>query len=132
MASLNPPIGETLVSRTSNFQPLCSAIAGVHPEKVLGEKRGLVAARPGPDFEKDVLLVERVLGEEEKLDLALEIGFPGRKPLELGFGHGFQLGVGVGVGQDLPRIVDVLLDALVFLELPDERFELGPLFGDLS
>ena len=45
-------------------------IALVHAEEVAGEKRGLVTAGPGADFQDGALLVGIVLGEQRDLELA--------------------------------------------------------------
>ena len=45
-------------------------IALVHAEQVAGEQRRLVAAGAGADFEDGVLLVGRVLGQQQDLDVA--------------------------------------------------------------
>ena len=101
-------------------------IAGIHAEKVLGEKRGLVPSGAGPDLQQDVFIVERVLGNEEELQLPLQDFGPGLEMLELGFGHGPHLGIGA-FGQDVARLLDGPARAAQLFQLAHERFELGPL-----
>src|SRR5919202_1182472 len=42
----------------------------IHPEEVGGKERGLVATGPGPDLDDDVLLVHRILRDQQHPDLA--------------------------------------------------------------
>ena len=51
---------------------LLGGIALVHAEQVAGEQRRLVAAGAGADFEDDVALVHRVLGDEREAHLLLQ------------------------------------------------------------
>ena len=46
-------------------------VARVHPEQVAGEDGRLVAARAGPDLQEDVLVVARVLGDEQLAQVSL-------------------------------------------------------------
>ena len=57
----------------STFQPVALGVAGVHAEEVGREERGLVAAGAGADLEDRVLLVVRVLGDEQQPDLRFEL-----------------------------------------------------------
>ena len=51
---------------------LIGGVALVHAEQVAGEQRRLVAAGAGADFENDVALVHRVLGQEREPQLLFE------------------------------------------------------------
>ena len=51
---------------------LLGGVALVHAEQIAREQRRLIAAGAGADFEDDVALVHRVLGQERKPDLLLE------------------------------------------------------------
>src|SRR4051812_38624724 len=55
-----------------HFPALLRGIALVHAEQVTGEQRSLIAASAGADFEDDVALVHRILGQERKPDVLLE------------------------------------------------------------
>src|SRR5258706_15310886 len=44
-------------------------ILAVHPKQLTGKKRSLVAARPGADFEDDVLLIVGIFRDEQNLEL---------------------------------------------------------------
>src|SRR5437899_11403950 len=47
-------------------------VARIHAEKLAGKKRGLVSASPGANLEQYVLLVVRVLGKKQQLELPLD------------------------------------------------------------
>src|SRR5215510_8879089 len=46
----------------------------IHAVEVRGEESGLVAARSGADFYDRVAIVERIAGNEERLEVLLELG----------------------------------------------------------
>ena len=56
-------------------------VARVHAQQIGGEQRGFFAARAGADFEQRVLVVVRILGQEQHEDALLEVDQLG---LELG------------------------------------------------
>ncbi len=95
-------------------------VADVHPEQLLGEEGGLVAAGPGADLEDDVLAVVRVLREEEDPDLLLERLDPDLERVGLGLRHVAELVArgervehlpGAGeVGLRLAQLADLLHD----------------------
>ena len=78
---------------------LLGGVALVHAEQIAGEQRRLVAAGAGADFEDDVALVHRVLGEEREPQLLFERRAPRfeLRPFRLGDGAHF------GVGRRDPR-----------------------------
>ncbi len=93
-------------------------VALVHPEHVAGEERGLVAAGAGPDLEQDVLVVVRVLRDQEEGDLgvervALRLEGPG-----LLVGHLPQLGVRVDPRHllDLGELLEGVLVGAIALD----------------
>src|SRR5690606_21775513 len=55
---------------------LLGRIALIHAEKIACEKRRLVAAGPGADFENRVLLVSLVLRQEQELKLLAKLFHP--------------------------------------------------------
>ena len=67
MTSFRPPPPVSLLDITSSFQPWRSAKRGVHAEQIAGEERGFVAAGARADLEDDVLLVVRILRDEQDL-----------------------------------------------------------------
>ena len=82
---------------------LLGGVALVHAEQVAGEQRGLVAAGAGADFEDDVALVHRILGQQRELDLLLQRGALLLQRRLLGLRHRAHLGVGLGIGDAAPR-----------------------------
>ncbi len=66
-----------------HFPALRLGEAGVHPEELLGEEGGLVAAGAGADLDQHVLFVVRVLGQEQQLQLLFELPFPLLEPGQL-------------------------------------------------
>ena len=57
----------------STRQPLSGGIALVHAEQVAREQRRLVATGTGPDFEDDIALIGRILGQQRHLDALIEV-----------------------------------------------------------
>ena len=72
--------------------------ARVHAEDLGREERGLVAARPRADLEQDVLLVVRVLGDEQQRDLGVQRVAPRLQRAHLLVGHLPHLGVRLRAG----------------------------------
>ena len=104
---------------------LLGGIALVHAEQIAGEQRRLVAAGAGADFENDVALVHRVLGQEREAQLLLERG---AARFELGLfrlGDGAHLGVGRGIGDQAREAVEFALRGAIGLHRLDHRRELG-------
>ena len=114
-----------------HFEPpaLPLRVLAVHPEQLRGKERRFVAARAGADFEHDVLLVVRILRNQQRLQLAEQRVAPGGQRLELflcEFAH-----VGVAGRGDLFSLRDVADDGPVFAEALDERLDLGERLGVL-
>ena len=80
-------------------QPLRGGVALVHAEQVAGKQRRLVAAGAGADFEDGVLLVGRVLGQEQYLDVLPERLDALFDAGQVGLGQRPHLGVGALVGE---------------------------------
>jgi len=59
----------SLIEINLDLPALQGGEALIHPEQVAGEKRGLVAAGAGADFQHDVAIVHRVLGQQRHADL---------------------------------------------------------------
>ena len=99
--------------------------AHVHAENLRGEERGLLATGAGPDFKDDVLGVERVLGDEQPLDLDLAFGDGFFQVGDLHFGHLTQLGVHGLVAQDGLGLPQLLQPRALGLEGQYYRLQLG-------
>ena len=71
---------------------LLGGVALVHAEQIAGKQRRLVAAGAGADFENDVALVHRVLGEERDAQLLFERRAPRfeLRPFRLGDRRAFR------------------------------------------
>jgi len=103
--------------------PVALGEHAVHPEELGGEQRRLVAAGAGADFEDDVLLVVRILGDQQNLELRQERLPPRDERLQLLFGE--LAHVRVAGGRQLFGLRDVADDGLVLAEPFDERLDLG-------
>jgi hypothetical protein len=108
---------------------LTLGVARVHPEQVTGKERCLVAARAGADFEDDVFLVVRILGNEQDLQVLQQGVASCGERAELLFGQLAHLRIAT-FGQLLGAL-DVLFDGLVLTELRDERLEFRQGLGGL-
>ena len=97
-------------------------VADVHPEELLGEEGGLVAAGPGADLEDDVLAVVRVLRKEKEPDLLLERLDPAFQSFGLGLGHVAQL---VTPGEGVEHLAGAGELVLSLAQLPDLLDDLG-------
>ena len=97
-------------------------VLAVHAEQLGGEQRRLVAARAGADLEHDVLLIVRILGDEQDLELGQEAVAARHERLELLVRQVAHVGVAAG-GQFL-RLRDFLGHRLVFPERLDDRLDL--------
>jgi hypothetical protein len=69
------------------------AVAGVHPVKLGGEERRLVAAGAGADLHDGGAVVERIMGDEERLEPTLGVLYRFDETLLFGARLGGQLGV---------------------------------------
>src|SRR5690606_35841715 len=103
-------------------------VAAVHAEEIGREERRLLAARPRADLEEDVALVVGILGQEEDLDLAFDLGDLG---LELGELLGGELAQ-LGIGERGLVLGDSCLELLVARVLVYELGELGALTVELG
>ena len=95
MTSLMPPWPVRFMEIDVHLPALALREARVHAEDLGREERGLVAAGAGADLEQDVLLVVRVLGDEEEADLGVQGVAAGLERAQLLVGHLAQLGVGL-------------------------------------
>jgi hypothetical protein len=99
----------------------------VHAQHFLGEQGGFVAAGAGADFEDDVLVVVRILGDEQGADGSVSLIALFLKLAQLLEGHGLEFGIGFRL--------DHLLDSgnlgqksLVLREHPDHGPDVRCLF----
>ncbi len=103
----------------------CGGIALVHAKQVAGEKRRLVAAGAGADFEDGVLVVGRVLGQQQDLDVLLQ-RFDALLDLrQIGLGQCPHLGVGTLVGEHRLQIGLFMLGGAHRPDLGHHLLELG-------
>ena len=109
---------------------LALGVPRVHAGEGRGEEGGLVAARARPDLDEDVLLVGRILGEEEGAQPLREGRLAGPQILELELGQLAELGITVFTEEPL-GLFDLAEERLVFAEGLDDRLELGGGLGEL-
>ncbi len=89
-------------------------VARVHAIEIGGEERGLVAAGARANFENHVLLVVRILGQQQHLDLFFQCGLARRKRGNFFLGHGAHLRIALGqhrarIGQSLAHLHQVAI-----------------------
>src|SRR5262247_2725151 len=107
-------------------------IAFVHAEQIAGEERGLVAAGAGADFENDVALVHRVLGNKRQPELPLERRAFLLELRLLGGGHRAHFGIGCRVGDERIEARDLGGDGAIVVHRLDDGSELGELARELD
>src|SRR5581483_5846997 len=103
---------------------LLGGVGLVHADEVPGEEVGLLAALGAAYLEDHVLVVVRVLREEQHLEPPLEVG---HRRLLLGHllpGHLPQLGVALGA-EHLLGVVELAAGAAQLPERLDDRLQLG-------
>ena len=105
-------------------------VARVHAEEIGGEERRLVAAGPGADLDDDVLVVVRVLRDEQGAELGEVLLAQGLQPPNFVLGQAGELRVGIR-GQ-LFRILELLLAALQVAVDGDDLLEVGPLAAEVG
>jgi hypothetical protein len=120
-----------LVAR-QHFNPpaLALGVLAVHAEQLGGEQRRFVAAGSGPDFEDDVLLIVRVLRDQQDLELAQERIAARGERFQLLLGECAHVAVG-GRGE-LFGLCDVTHHRLILAKTLDDRLVLGQRFGELA
>ena len=105
-------------------------VAVVHAEDFRHEQRGLVAARPGANFEDHVLLVVRILGQQQNLELFLD-GYDARfKLCQFFLGIGPHLRV-LLIHQHGPAFGDAALQVFVLAILLDDPCDFAMRSGSL-
>ena len=109
--------------------PLPFGVHRVHAEQLGREQRRLVAAGAGADLEHDVLVVVRILGNEQDLELGEQRVAAHDQRLEL-FSRQFAH-VRVAPGRQFLGLRDVLRDGLVLAELLHQRLDFGERLGVL-
>ena len=106
-------------------------VALVHAKQIAGKKRRLVTAGAGADFQDDVAVVHRVLGDERKPQLLLERGAPGLELRTLRLGDGAHFRIGRGVGDQAREPLELALRRPIGLYRLDHGSKLGELAREL-
>src|ERR1039457_1359306 len=105
-------------------------VARVHAEDLGGEQHGLIAARAGADFEDDVLIVVGVLGQQQDLEIFLDLHLLRLQFRDFHFRHGLE--VGVRLQQHGTRLGQAVFDLLPFAILDHDVGKFAPRLGDLA
>jgi len=82
----------------------------VHPQQVAGEQRGLLAALARLDLEDGVLVVVRILGQQQNFEFLLDARHALFQLEKLLFGHGTQFRIAVlhhrfGIGNTVRNLL---------------------------
>ena len=103
-------------------------VAQIHAQKIPRKEGGFVAARAGPDFEKEVLFVVRILGEEGDFEVVLD-------RLHAAFGLAdFLFGVRLPLWIVPQRLggFEILLRVFVGAAERHDGFDVGALLGEVA
>ena len=109
-----------------DLPPLALGVARVHAKQASREERRLVAAGSGPDFEKDVALVVRVLRQQHLLQLGGERRHSRGRVSVLLVGKRLHF----RIARHLVRCGDVALGMLVLAKARDDGLDLRALAGE--
>ena len=101
----------------------------VHAEQVAGKEGCFVAAGSGADFHDDVLVIPRVLGQHEDVQLVFQIGLFLSEAVHFFLGHGDEVIVAVGIVDDFLVAVDGAGNVFVFAECFDNRHQRSVFLG---
>jgi len=112
-----------------DFPALGFGVTRIHAEEVACEDAGFVAASAGADFKDNVFVVDRIVGEEKKFQLALGLFFADGKELFFFLGHVAHFSV-TGLDHHLASGGEVFFHLLELAVLVDDRFEIGVLLGE--
>ena len=104
---------------------LIGGVTLIHAEQIAGEQRRLVAAGAGADFENDIALIHRVLGQQREPQFLLERRAPCFKFGLFGFGDRAHLGVGRRVRDQAGHAVEFVLRRAKGIDRIDHRRQLG-------
>ena len=107
-------------------------VALVHAKQIGGEQAGLLAPRAGPHLKDGVAFVGVVLGQQENLDAALEIGQLLRQLGSLRLGQGPHFVIDIGIADQVYQAVDLGLGAAQVLDRPHDRRQLGVLLRQVD
>ena len=83
IASLIPPIPVSLSDQDLGRELVRVGVAEVHPQELVGEQRGLLAAGAGPDLEDHVAVVVGVARQQQHLELLEQPRLVGLEPVDL-------------------------------------------------
>ena len=106
-------------------------VALIHAEEVAGEKRRLVSAGAGANFEDGVLFVSRILRQHQYLDFLLQRLHPFLHRRPVGFGELAHLLVERAVGQHRLEVGKLTFRRQQFSHLADDVLQFGIFGGEL-
>ena len=93
----------------------------VHAEEVACKEGRFVAAGTGADFHDDILVIPRVLGQHEDVQLFFEICLFLRKAVHFVLGHSDEVVIAVGIVDDFLVAVNGVGNVFIFAEGFDNR-----------
>ena len=96
----------------------------IHPEDFGCKQRSLVAAGSGADFQHDVFLVVRILGQQQNLQVLTHLRHARFQLRQLFLRIGFHLGIAL-FGNERLALLDSALQILELAILLDNRHELA-------
>src|SRR5258708_34435746 len=111
-----------------DFPALGFGVTRVHAEEVAREDAGFVAASAGADFKDNVFVVDGIVGEEKKFQLALRLFFADGKQLFFFLGHVAHFSV-IGFDHHLVSGGAGFFGLLGLAMLVDDRFDIRVLLG---
>ena len=124
---LEPARGAFARRDNLGFPAMLAGVALIHAEEIAGEDGCLVAACPAADFQDDVALIHRVLGQQRGADFLLERQPFGFQHRYLRAGDGAHLWLGRRVSNHRVEIGQLGGDATISLHALGDRAELGEL-----
>ncbi len=104
----------------------------IHPKQISREQGGFVSARPGPDFQEEILLVAGVLRRQMFQDLRFEFSALGLQLRAFLRRQCTKLRSGSGIREHMGRLVKLLKDFLIAVKQLRHRFDFRPLLRQLD
>ncbi len=124
---LEAPVLTGALAQDLDREPLRFGIARVHAQQISNEDRSLITARTRPDLQKDVLVIARILGNEQLVQLAF---FALDRTLDAGDFLGAQAAhVCVRIREHFARVGQISLQVMEGAEAIRQRLQPGVLHG---